>query len=76
MEHKDILRIFKDNFLTISFNLKVKIWIKFKTVLNQNFNLTPKGPMSVDGFLESSGRLSQHQKHEWSSEILKERGPM
>jgi hypothetical protein len=26
--------------------------------------LTPKGPMSVDGFLGSSGRLSQRQKHE------------
>jgi hypothetical protein len=26
--------------------------------------LTPKGPMSVDGFLGSSGRLSRRQKHE------------
>jgi hypothetical protein len=38
--------------------------------------LTPKGPMSVNGFLGSSGRLSQRQKHEWSSEILEEGGPM
>jgi hypothetical protein len=27
-------------------------------------SLTPKGPMSVDGFLGSSGRLSRRQKHE------------
>jgi hypothetical protein len=26
--------------------------------------LTPKGPMSVNGFLGSSGRLSRRQKHE------------
>jgi hypothetical protein len=38
--------------------------------------LTPKGPMSVDGFLGSSSRLSQRQKHERSSEILKEGGPI
>jgi hypothetical protein len=38
--------------------------------------LTPKGPMSIDGFLGSSGRLSQRQKHERSIEILKEGGPM
>jgi hypothetical protein len=38
--------------------------------------LTPKGPMSVDGFLGSSGRLSWRQKHERSAEILKEGGPM
>jgi hypothetical protein len=38
--------------------------------------LTPKGPMSVDGFLGSSGRLSRRQKHERSTEILKEGGPM
>jgi hypothetical protein len=34
--------------------------------------LTPKGPMSVDGFLGSSGRLSRRQKHEWTSKILEE----
>jgi hypothetical protein len=39
-------------------------------------SLTPKGPMSVDGFLGSSSRLSWTQKHEWSSEILEEGGPM
>jgi hypothetical protein len=38
--------------------------------------LTPKGPMSVDGFLGSLGRLSRRQKHERSTEILKEGGPM
>jgi hypothetical protein len=27
-------------------------------------SLTPKGPMSVDGFLGSLGRLSRRQKHE------------
>jgi hypothetical protein len=32
--------------------------------------------MSVNGFLGSLGRLSQRQKHEWSSEILEEGGPM
>jgi hypothetical protein len=39
-------------------------------------SLTPKGPMSVDGFLGSSGRLSRCQENERSSEILKEGGPM
>jgi hypothetical protein len=38
--------------------------------------LIPKGQMSVDGFLGSSSRLSWHQKHERSAEILKEGGPM
>jgi hypothetical protein len=40
------------------------------------FDLTPKGPMSADGFLGSSGRLSRRQKHERSFVILKEGGPM
>jgi hypothetical protein len=44
--------------------------------LDQNLQLTPKGPMSVDGFLGSLGRLSRHQKHERSAEILKAGGPM
>jgi hypothetical protein len=39
-------------------------------------SLTPEGPMSVDGFLGSSGRLSWRQKHERRSEILKEGRPM
>jgi hypothetical protein len=51
----------------------IKIGQKTALVLS---GLTPKGPMSVDGFLESSGRLSWHQKHERSAEILKEGGPM
>jgi hypothetical protein len=46
-------------------------WWYFKVL-----SLTPKGPMSVDGFLGSSDRLSRRQKHERSSEILKEGGPM
>jgi hypothetical protein len=32
--------------------------------------------MSIDGFLGSSGRLLWRQKHERSSEILEEGGPM
>jgi hypothetical protein len=44
-------------------------------ILEQKY-LTPKGPMSVDGFLGISGRLSWRQKHERSAEILKEGGPM
>jgi hypothetical protein len=36
--------------------------IEFK--LESRHILTPKGPMSVDGFLGSSGRLSRRQKHE------------
>jgi hypothetical protein len=38
--------------------------------------LTPKGPMSVDGFLGSSGRLLRRQENERSYEILKEGGPI
>jgi hypothetical protein len=62
---------------------QIKQLIKFRT--NQYMDnahkhffwpLIPKGPMSVDGFLGSSGRLSRRQKHERSSEILKKGGPM
>jgi hypothetical protein len=46
-------------------------------MINKNKHyLTPKGPMSVDGFLGSSGRLSRRQENKRSSEILKEGGPM
>jgi hypothetical protein len=38
--------------------------------------LTPKGPKSIDGFFGSSDRLSRCQKHECSSKILEEGGPM
>jgi hypothetical protein len=32
--------------------------------LTSSVTLTPKGPMSVNGFLVSLGRFSRHQKHE------------
>jgi hypothetical protein len=51
----------------MSFTIQVRILL---------ITLTPKGPMSIDGFLGSSGRLSRRQKHEWSFEILEEGGPM
>jgi hypothetical protein len=60
-----------------------QIWAEFATLAVVDCmpelwlkSLTPKGPMSVDGFFGSSGRLSRCQKHERSSEILKEGGPM
>jgi hypothetical protein len=55
----------------------IHLEVFFSNCLHYNRNaLTPKGLMSVDGFLGSLGRLSQHQEHERSSEILKEGGPM
>jgi hypothetical protein len=50
--------------------------VKIKPPYILKRKLTPKEPMSVDGFLGSSGRLSRHQKHQQSVEILKEGGPM
>jgi hypothetical protein len=36
----------------------------YKLCTSIEFRLTPKGPMSVDGFLGSLGRLSRRQKNE------------
>jgi hypothetical protein len=53
-------------YISITFTVFECIYSIFECIL------TPKGPMSVDGFLGSSGRLSRRQKHEWTSKILEE----
>jgi hypothetical protein len=60
-------------FQKIAHNTQLEIQANLKAKVH---HLTPKRSMSVDGFLGSSGRLSWHQKHERSAEILKEGGPM
>jgi hypothetical protein len=51
-------------------------WLMLLVMHHDDTKLTPKGPMFIDGFLGSLGRLSRRQKHERRYEILKEGGPM